>query len=160
MNVSNEAIIFAGLLANLIMQINFFYALVHVDNSNKSEIQESLPWQEYIGCLLTGEINSLKSFLTMLWATSIVSVGLAFAFARIIEILWGYSNYKIGMLVALPLWAINGLLAPLADSINSGVQKKLVQPLGLFGFGESLRSGIVFFIAHIAFGGVIGYWLS
>lgn len=144
--------IFAGLLGGIAMTLWFMFMNVIGFTT--------LDFDAYNGCLLTGEKDSDKSFIVSLMMHAVCSVAIAFIYAWFMQTLWGYTSPYIGLVLALPHWAISGLSITIFDSIDSCVSNKKLIPMGIFASGYGISGMITFLIGHLIYGFVVGWFIT
>ena len=113
----------------------------------------------YEGCMITGKTSGVGSYLAGLAMHLILSILIAFAYAWGFQIIGVKASWFYGLILAIPHWAIGGLVAPLFDKVSGCVKSGKVEPLKLFASGN-LTFFITFLIGHLIYGLTVGWMLS
>ena len=113
----------------------------------------------YEGCMITGKASGVGSYLAGLAMHLILSVLIAFAYAWGFQIIGIKASWFYSLILAIPHWAIGGLVVPLMDKVSGCVKNGTVEPLKLFASGN-LTFFITFLIGHLIYGVTLGWMLS
>ncbi|HEX8148261.1 MAG TPA: hypothetical protein VF591_13865 [Pyrinomonadaceae bacterium] len=109
----------------------------------------------YEGCMLTGRVSGVGSYLAGMLMHLALSVLIAFAYAWSFETFWGGGGWSKGLLIAVPHWLAGGLIVPLFDRLSGCVARGATQPLGPFA-SNSRNAFFTFLIGHLAYGITVG----
>ena len=112
----------------------------------------------YEGCMITGKTSGVASYLAGLAMHLMLSVLIAFAYVWGFQIVGVKAGWLYGLILAIPHWAIGGLVVPLMDKISGCVKSGTVEPLKIFASGN-LTFFMTFLVGHITYGAVVGWWL-
>ncbi len=113
----------------------------------------------YEGCMITGRTSGVGSYLAGLAMHLILSLLIAFAYAWGFQVIGTKASWFYGLILAIPHWAIGGLVVPLVDKVSGCVKSGTVEPLTIFASGN-LTFFITFLIGHLVYGVTFGWMLS
>jgi hypothetical protein len=143
--------IWAGIAGGITMELSAI--LLHLLGLKRASMVN------YEGCMITGKNSGAGSYLAGMMMHLILSLLIAFAYAWGFQIIGVKPSWFYGLILAVPHWAIGGLVVPLMDKISGCVKNGTVEPLKLFASGN-FTFFITFLIGHLAYGGTVGWFLS
>ena len=109
----------------------------------------------YEGCMLTGRQSGATSYLAGMSMHLALSVLIALIYVWSFETIWDGGGWSRGLTIAVPHWAVGGLVVPLFDRLSSCVTRGATQPLKPFA-SSSLNAFFTFLIGHLTYGTTVG----
>ena len=114
----------------------------------------------YLGGLLTDKVSGMMSFMMGMLMHFVISLVFSFLYFFALMHFFNMVTWQHGMMLGLLHWIISGSSLPFIDEMNSCVKAKKISALGYFAQDYGTGAAMVFFIGHLMYGGLIGYFLA
>jgi len=114
----------------------------------------------YLGGLLTGKSSGMMSFMMGMLMHFVLSVLVAFVYFFALMNFMNMITWQYGMMLGLLHWIVSGSLLPFIDEMNDCVKTKKISALGYFAQDYGTGAAMTFFVGHLMYGALIGYFLA